>query len=564
MTTRARGGCVKLALLALLLMFTFLLLLSSLHTTDLDLRSLQQRQHHQHHQQRLRHTPDGRATPPSTQTQPEPVDEELVRQLEAELPEVDYSFWYRYAKPLRYAASRSCAHYPDPLDLQLHNVYWQTFQNSNVTFRMFAAYLDMRTGAPGRGVVRVLATANQLGNRFPATHCQLWYANYTLPLVVAVSDFVSVWLKAWGGQQLYNYPHLLSCPIPEALPPPLLHRLPSTVSLASSGCEHASNSLRIHYHPPEEMQTATTTMATMATVATATGQRPPSFGVCLKGFDFPYVDLSERLIEWFELHRLLGAAKVYAYMYDVHPAVQRVLDYYQRSGYLELRPLTMANGMPRLRHYQHMLIQHRLLAKRLNELIPYNDCFYRNMYRHDYIVNVDIDEVIMPQGAMRTWHDILASDVPLTRLNCPNGHVSYCFINGYFTKVLPEVRDHEQLEADELYVLQHTMRHRNYSLPGRATKCFHNTRYSETLHNHFTLKWLKGSCTMRTLSVELAQMQHYREPDNEYNLTELVEDRNAWKYAPELHAAVEHVWLHLDDGPEQDAVTEEQRMLNEP
>ncbi|KAH8269898.1 hypothetical protein KR044_007152 [Drosophila immigrans] len=573
MSTRSRGTFIKLTLLALLVMFAFSLLLNSLSNTDLDLRQLEQQEQQQNRRVlRLREAinrnrilkalegilPPLKATPPTVQVVEEPVDEELVRQLETELPEVDYNFWYRYAKPGKYAMSSNCSRYPDPVDLQLHNVYWQTFSNANVTFRMFAAYVDTRTGVPGRGLVRVLATANQIGEPFPATQCQLWYANLTQPIVVNVTDFVSVWIKGWGNKKGYNYPHLLSCPIPDALPPPAVHSVPRVVSLVTSSCEHATNSLRIHYNRPVNA----TPSPGSATNDTA-NERPLSFGVCVKGFDFPYVDLSERLIEWFELHRLLGASRIYAYMYDVHPAVQRVLDYYQRSGFLDLRPLTMANGMPQLRHYQHMLIHSRQLVKRLNELIPYNDCFYRNMYQHDYMVNVDIDEVIMPQGAMRTWQEIMARDIPLTRLNCPNGHVANCFINTYFTKVVPEVLNHEQLEADELYVLQHTMRHQNYSLPGRATKCFHNTRYSETLHNHFTLRWLKGSCGSRTLQTELAQMQHYREPDNKYNLTELVDDRNVWKYATELRTAVEQVWAHLDDVEVQSSVTEDQRMLAE-
>ncbi|KAM8721453.1 hypothetical protein ACLKA7_007345 [Drosophila subpalustris] len=560
MSTRGRGSFVKLTLLALLVMFAFLLLLSSLRNTELDLRELELKDLKQQLEfdqlLRTESQPQVRkATPPPVRTVEEPVDEELVRQLENELPEVDYGFWYRYAKPKKYATNSTCARYPDPLDLQLHNIYWQTFNNANVTFRLYAAYLDMRTGLEARGVVRILATANQIGVAFPVTHCQLWYANHTKPTIVQVSNYVSVWIKNWGHKPLLSYPHLLSCPVPGPMPPNILGKTPSTVSLVSSSCEHATNSLRIHYDQPND---------TMITTGSNTTSRPElSFGVCVKGFDFPYIDLSARLIEWFELQRLLGASRIYAYMYDVHPAVQRVLDYYQRTGYLELRPLTMANGMPRLRHYQHMLIQQRRLIKRLNELIPYNDCFYRNMYRHDYLLNADIDEVIMPLGALRTWQEILDTDQALTMKNCPNGFVSLCFINTYFTKVVPEALNHEQLEADELYVLQHTMRHRNYSLPNRATKCFHNTRYSETLHNHFTLKWLKGGCSPRTIAVQIAQMQHYREPDNKYNNSELIEDRTAWKYAPELRAAVEQVWIHLDDVQRQSEETEDQGMLEE-
>jgi len=238
------------------------------------------------------------------------------------------------------------------------------------------------------------------------------------------------------------------------------------------------------------------------------------------------------------------------------------LDYYQRTGYLELRPLTLANGMPRLRHYQHMLLQQRKQEKRLNELIPYNDCFYRNLYRHDYMVNVDVDEVIMPLGEHRNWHQLVQKthDLEIEKGGkCAGRFPALCFINSYFTKVLSELSNHEeQAIAGELFVLQHTQRLRNYSLPGRATKCFHNARLSLTLHNHFTLKWLPGGCNPRTVDTSVAQMQHYREPDTKYNFTDLVEDRSIWRFASELRAAVEYVWLHLDDVLSQSSDPEEQ------
>ncbi|ALC48594.1 CG11384 [Drosophila busckii] len=477
-----------------------------------------------------------KATPPPLRLIEEPLDEQLVQQLEQELPEVDYEFWYKYAKPHSYRYNRSCAPYADPLELQLHNIYWQSFQNENVSYRLYAAYWDERITPPK---VRVLVTANQMGQSFPPSHCQLWYADRAKPLLLPVVEHLSIWIKGWGYKPQLNYPHLLACELPAGEPP-------RTVSLVAAACARASNSLRVHYAP----RAAPTNASVAASL---------SFGVCVKGFDFPYVDLSEPLIEWFELQRLLGAARIYAYMYDVHPSVQRVLDYYQRQGFLELRPLTMASGMPRLRHYQHMLLQKRRLVKRLNELIPYNDCFYRNMYRHDYMLNVDIDEIVLPLGKLRSWQQLVQAQLlpfAQTKPKC-GGPTALCAINGYFTKLLaPSAAPDAE---PELQVLQRTLRYRNYSLPGRATKCFHNTRFSLTLHNHFTLKYLPTACRPQSFSTLLAHMQHYREPDANYTRAELVEDRAIWRYAPQLRAAVEQVWLHLDDAqqPELDDVPSE-------
>lgn len=389
-----RGGFVRLTLLVTGAFFALLLLLNAFQRTD-ELRPSVAG---------VRSREVEVATPPPVHHLEEPIKEELVRQLEQELPELDYGFWYRWAKPMGYKVNASCARYPDPLDLQLHNIYWQTFLSGNVTFRLYAAYLDQREAVKQR-TVRILATADQIGSKFPPSHCQLWYENHKEPIFVPVSEYLSVWVKEWGNKARLNYPHLLSCLVPRELPPDILSALPKTVSLVAQRCDRASNSLRINQevsHPVMPSRNASST-----TRSSSNSSSTLNFGVCVKGFDFPYFDLSERLIEWFELQRILGASRIYAYMYDVHPAVQRVLDYYQRTGFLELRPLTLANGMPRLRHYQHMLLQQRKLEKRLNELIPYNDCFYRNLYRHDYLVNVDVDEVIMPKGEFSNWHQLV-------------------------------------------------------------------------------------------------------------------------------------------------------------
>ena len=111
--------------------------------------------------------------------------------------------------------------------------------------------------------------------------------------------------------------------------------------------------------------------------------------------------------------------------FQVHPNLEKLLEHYSSKGKIGLRHITLPGRQscfiilliiceyfdylypgpqPNLRGLQHLYIQrweNPLLAttiqklesevyfyifrwtqkKRLNELIPYNDCFYRNMYR---------------------------------------------------------------------------------------------------------------------------------------------------------------------------------------
>ena len=59
----------------------------------------------------------------------------------------------------------------------------------------------------------------------------------------------------------------------------------------------------------------------------------------------------------------------------------QVLDYYSNQGLVDVTPLSLPGYQPNLPVLQHMYLKSKLNNKRQNELIPYNDCLYRNMYR---------------------------------------------------------------------------------------------------------------------------------------------------------------------------------------
>ena len=108
-------------------------------------------------------------------------------------------------------------------------------------------------------------------------------------------------------------------------------------------------------------------------VTTTEGKKP--FAVCVKGMYFPTVDLSLRLVEGIEVQRALGADKISLSIFEVHPNMMKVLvtpppwsdnslnvqvlEYYVQSGYMEVIPVSGG-------HF---------------EIVAFNDCFYRNIYR---------------------------------------------------------------------------------------------------------------------------------------------------------------------------------------
>jgi hypothetical protein len=53
---------------------------------------------------------------------------------------------------------------------------------------------------------------------------------------------------------------------------------------------------------------------------------------------------AERLIEWFEVHRLFGVDKVFTYLYKLNSAAKKVFDYYENLGMAETYEFHLPDG----------------------------------------------------------------------------------------------------------------------------------------------------------------------------------------------------------------------------
>lgn len=66
---------------------------------------------------------------------------------------------------------------------------------------------------------------------------------------------------------------------------------------------------------------------------------------------------------------------------SINVGIFQVLDYYSKKGLVDVTPISLPGYQPNLPVLQHMYLKSKLNNKRQNELIPYNDCLYRNLYR---------------------------------------------------------------------------------------------------------------------------------------------------------------------------------------
>jgi hypothetical protein len=239
--------------------------------------------------------------------------------------------------------------------------------------------------------------------------------------------------------------------------------------------------------------------------------------------------------------RVSGAEKINFYEFKVHPNTKKLLEYYEAKGQIEVTPLTLVGDYSNHPYLQDRFLHKKILQRRLQEVIPYNDCLYKHLQEFKYVVLLDTDEVIVP--AEDTWVELIA-----TLNNTLGKRSSYIARNIYFLD--SHLHEHSWFEGIPKYMhmLQHVYRAENYTKPGYFIKGFHDTDLVTALHNHFPYSCL-GGCKHTSIDLELAHLQHYRadcvrEIKCDAMKENSIMDTRVWNFKDELIGRVERA---LDD-----------------
>lgn len=428
-------------------------------------------------------TTEGLDQEPFVDKSPSLSEDMLVEQIQQKMPNLPIAYWNKHKnKPM--GMNSTCARFPSMFDLEFNNLYWQTLRTSNGTFQLFGAYLDVRPNNRLGPTVRVLGMIDRIEPNV-TTYCQFWFEGKKEPVIGKSFEYKYIWFKKWGNykQGIYQ-PYLIACVIPANYK----DKIPESISLVEKQCDNSTNNLRVIYQKFEKKK---------------------NFAVCVKGLDFLHEDLSVRLVEWIELLNLLGAEKIFFYELQVHPNISKVLQHYEQENKVHVTPISLAGGQPNAPAFQHLYLTKKTNNKRQNELIPYNDCFYKHMYEYKYIALLDIDEVIMPLDA-NNWRDLMDKVLPKALKINKDERASYNVRNVYFLDDLLHNHGWFKEIPKYMHMLQHVYRAKNFTKPGQYVKCFHNTEKVLTLHNHFPLACLGSSCTSYAIETTDAQLHHYR------------------------------------------------------
>ena len=274
------------------------------------------------------------------------------------------------------------------------------------------------------------------------------------------------------------------------------------MSLTTEACANAENNLKIINNQPKN------------------GVKK-KFGVCLKQITYEDRSFAIKFIEWVHLLRILGAEKVHLSNRFVHPETYKAMKYFEKLGYIEVKPFLEPTGVPDIKHEWEA---------RTLELNMINDCFYRVINIYEFIVIIDPDEVIMPKsGSIKSWNQLLDS-VDYKSRN----------VDAYLSRsvTFPPLKAIANPEIPKYhYILQHFQRNERF-LSFRAPYTNHKAILSPdnilSVFNHGYLECFERQCTNFTFPTNVAQLNHYRDEEKVASNGQTVVDTTVWKFKDEL------------------------------
>jgi len=281
---------------------------------------------------------------------------------------------------------------------------------------------------------------------------------------------------------------------------------PSFISVVSGNCQQPDHILMVKSTSP------------------ARGSYSVQFTVCLMPLHFNYSRVYE-LVEWIELNRILGAERFTVYVHLSTDNDEKILSYYKEHGLVEVIrwPLPVNNDEI---HY-------------FGQVVALQDCLYRNKATSEYVVNVDLDEFVIPHREdLYSWKDIVANRSITT--------LSFIFKNTFFRKEWLKTDGHNftgkeialQFKLITLLLNEHETTYFPY---GDRSKYFAKTSQAESLMIHE----VKGTGVPVNVPSDVALLHHYRNGFDYTAVPKMKDDTVIHKYGKTLLRNVQDTWKQL-------------------
>ena len=243
-----------------------------------------------------------------------------------------------------------------------------------------------------------------------------------------------------------------------------------------------------------------------------------------------------RFVEWLEFNIMLGAEKIFIYNYTSNVQIHKLLEFYINRGFINIINWTLPEIKTEANISKPISVHYH------GQIVALNDCLYRNKYQSEYIVNVDMDEFIIPRMENETtWHQMI------THFDL-NQNV-YIIRNMFFRKEWDnaniEILNKTLVEKYDLITLQKLQHEKKIFPAERRSKYFAKTLRVSSLMIHT----LNMSDFKFAVPVNIALMHHYRDIKLSSNLllnTKVTDRTVPTKYGDALIKKVVSVWSKLN------------------
>ncbi len=275
-------------------------------------------------------------------------------------------------------------HFTKPHMPVYQSIQWQVVNDPIYEIYLYSAFYDDRPSLKSR-FIRVIAIAEKNAKDL---FCLLWYRNRPGKADVVVAD-IEILSKQYKRHEKLFASYMYKCKIPNGRWPPEYVSLITTESIVPS--------VLLKVIQPEN---------------------PPSkhnFGICVP---VSYGEFNDhRLVEWFELNKLLGVEKISIYNNSISDRNMKVIKHYHDANFI------MFNQLPNVTEDKG---DETLF---LNKEVSIMDCLYRNIYKYRYIIVAEFDKTIVPHKHM-DYEEML--EYINDEHNLTDATTSYTYRNAYF------------------------------------------------------------------------------------------------------------------------------------
>lgn len=238
------------------------------------------------------------------------------------------------------------------------NRQWLRMRDGQVVLHAYSAFYDDRETGDGP-VVRIIVVAHKLDR------IQL-FCIYNKTSEVAIKNEMKFTASkpeigvGWSHNGRWFREYVLFCSCNP-------HKIPKTVTIVTNTTNEVHEIFALQVEQPEK---ALVRRGYAVCPAVVHHHLNPAF-----------------IIEWLEMLNILGVNKVTVYNISLDEAGSKILHYYNNKN---------DNKFVELRQSPYFVSDNED-TRRLHQSPVINDCYFRNMYRYEKIIVMDLDEIITPR-----------------------------------------------------------------------------------------------------------------------------------------------------------------------